>query len=174
MESLEEFRKRVKKCYGPKELEITNCITLRTIYRWNRKNKVTSLDESAYSRIIKAVNKKLVTKLGTLGSVKFPQHMGGLYIEERDTSPYYNKSGRLIIPKRIDWNRTLKFWYENPEYHKEKRLLYKESPISYRVKYTTGLAKFKNKQFYHFHLSRNASKIIQSLVDNNTLTYKRR
>lgn len=159
MESYEDFRKRILKVEGKgvKKFKITNSYTIRKIYRWNKKHKVTNLDEKTYSRIIKRINQLLVEKFFKIGTLRFPQNLGSLYLTKKDTSPFINKEGKLVIPKLVDWKRTLQLWYEDPEAREAKILVRVETPICYKIVYSKHSARYKNKTFYNFSACRSFS-----------------
>ena len=63
-------------------------------------------------------------------------------------------NGQLKITYPVDWDKTLKAWYENEEMREKKILIRDESPFLYRVQYCRNTAKFENKIFYKFALNR--------------------
>ena len=176
METFKDFRKRTLRLEGKgiRKHKVTNSYTLRTIYRWNKAHKVIDLDERTYSDIINKVNKLLVEAFFKQGTIRFPHSLGSLYIIKKDTSPFINDKGKLVIPKIIDWDRTLKLWYEDPEAKESKILIRVETPISYKIVYNRCSAKYNNKIFYNFKPCRSLSARCSRIPDLNLLAVERK
>ena len=62
------------------------------------------------------------------------------------------KKIRTNLP--IDWDRTLKLWYEDKESYKNKTLIKVEEKEIYKIYYNRNIADFTNKTFYRFDINR--------------------
>ena len=58
----------------------------------------------------------------------------------------------------IDWDRTLKLWYEDEEAYKNKTLIKIEEKEIYKIFYNRNLADYTNKSFYQFNFNRELKK----------------
>lgn len=148
-----EFLKEVKKVNGPREHEVRGSLGVYDAYKWYRKNKPHDkkyvLTESQYFSIIRKVNLALRDELFKGGDIKFPCRMGS--IEIRKYLPTITTDGKKVktnLP--IDWNATLKLWYEDKQSYDEKFLVRINVPEIYRVYYNKTLANYNNKSFYQF------------------------
>lgn len=54
----------------------------------------------------------------------------------------------------IDWQATLKLWYEDEECMKNKQLVRINIPEIFRVHYNRNKANYNNKSFYQFSTNR--------------------
>lgn len=122
-------------------------------YKWYRKNKPSDrkyvLTESQYFAIIRRINLALRDELIAGNDVKFPSKMGQLEI--RKYLPTITTEGKKVktnLP--IDWNATLKLWYEDKQAYEDKFLVRINVPEIYRVFYNKGNANYNNKSFYQF------------------------
>lgn len=87
-------------------------------YKWIRKNKWLNIGrpvtEHQFYSIIRRINGYLADELSKGNDVTLPCNMGRLEI--RKSIPrisIYNGSVKTNLP--IDWDRTLKLWYEDKE-----------------------------------------------------------
>ena len=148
-----EFLNRVKRVDGPREHNVRGSWGVYDAYKWYRKNKPSDrkyvLTESQYFAIIRRINLALRDELIAGNDVKFPNKMGQLEI--RKYLPTITTEGKKIktnLP--IDWNATLKLWYEDKKAYEDKFLVRINVPEIYRVFYNKGNANYNNKSFYQF------------------------
>jgi len=74
------------------------------------------------------------------------------------------KKIRTNLP--IDWDRTLKLWYEDKESYKNKTLIKVEEKEIYKIYYNRNIADFTNKTFYQFDINRELKrKLKQNIKD---------
>lgn len=149
----EEFLSRVKKVDGPREHHVRGSWGVYDAYKWYRKNKPSDrkyvLTESQYFAIIRRINMALREELINGNDVKLPCKMGQL--EVRKYLPTITTEGKKIktnLP--IDWNATLKLWYEDKEAYEDRFLVRINVPEIYKIFYNKNLANYNNKSFYQF------------------------
>ena len=149
----QEFLDRVKKVDGPREHKVRGSWGVYDAYKWYRKNKPEGkkyiLTESQYFAIIRRFNLALRDNLINGEDVKFPLRMGQL--EVRKYNSIITSEGKKIktnLP--IDWNTTLKLWYEDPQAYREKFLVRINVPEIFRIYYNKNTANYNNKSFYQF------------------------
>ena len=138
-------------------------------YRKNRPNEHTYvLTESQYFSIIRRVNELLGEALINGEDVTLPHRLGRLEIrkyEARITTD--GKKVRTNLP--IDWDRTLKLWYEDEESYKNKTLIKVEEKEIYKVYYNRNVAAFTNKTFYQFDVNRELKRKLKQNIKEGKL-----
>lgn len=156
MEEL-EFRSRVRRVTGPRVHKVTGSWGVYDAFKWYRKNKPEGkkyiLNESQYFTIVREVNKLLREELYKGNELVFPHKLGKL--EVRKYPAIITTEGKKVktnLP--IDWNATLKLWYEEPEYYKSKTLIRINVPEIFRIYYNKTKANYNNKSFYQFSPNR--------------------
>lgn len=149
----QEFLSRIRKADGPRKHKVSGSLGVYDAYKWYRKNKPAGkqyiLNESQYFTIIRRINLALRDELLKGNDLKFPAKMGQLEI--RKYLPTITNDGKEIktnLP--IDWNTTLKLWYEDKKAFEEKFLVRINVPEIYRVFYNKSDANYNNKSFYQF------------------------
>jgi hypothetical protein len=153
-----EFLKQVKKVSSSRTFKITNSFSIKGAYKWYRhhrpkKSKYVLLEGQFYA-IIRTINDMLADALVRGEEVKFPARMGLLEIRKYHIEPYINKDGEFVYKAPIDWGKTLRFWYENPEAYKNKITIKVEKHDNYKIEYNKSKACFKKKSYYMFQPNR--------------------
>lgn len=154
MESLIEFKKRVRRASMPREHKIRNSLGVYDGYKYYRKNKPNDkkyvLSESQYFAIIRQINNLLVDDIVTGNEVKLPHRMGTIEVRKYEKSVRIDENGKVVTNLPVDWNNTLKLWYEDPEAYKNKTLLRLNEQEIYKIVYNKENANFNNRAFYEF------------------------
>lgn len=167
----QEFLARVKRVSGPREHRIRDSWGVYDAYKWYRKNKPKGkefiLTESQYFTIIRRVNLALRENLLHGDPVIFPCRLGK--IEVRKYIPTITTDGKKIktnLP--IDWDATLKLWYEDPKSYEDKFLVRVNVPEVYRIHYNKNSALFNNKSFYQFTPNRDLKKELKHAIKEDS------
>jgi hypothetical protein len=63
-------------------------------------------------------------------------------------------NGKLKTNLPVDWNATLKLWYNNPSSKHKKQLVRQENINTFSVFYNRNKANYNNKSFYEFTTNR--------------------
>ena len=79
--------------------------------------------------------------------------MGRLELRKR-TNKVKFVEGKMDINYPVDWNATLKLWYDNPSSKAKKQLVRQEAKETFRVFYNRSKANYNNKSFYEFNTNR--------------------
>ena len=79
--------------------------------------------------------------------------MGSLEIRKRPTRVAI-VDGKLVTNLPIDWDATLKLWYEDEEAFNNKTLVRIENEEVFKVYYNKKEANYNNKSFYEFKPNR--------------------
>lgn len=150
-----EFRELVQK-KDKKDFKITNSFNIYQIYKFIRKNHWYDIGrpvtEKEFYSIIRGINNRLADNLVHGESIAFPERMGTLELRKRKTNVSIDKNGKLKVGYPIDWDKTLRLWYEDKEAHDNKTLIRNETEYIYRVKYDKYNATYTNKIFYEFKI----------------------
>lgn len=154
MESLIEFKRRVRKASMPREYKIRNSLGVYDGYKYYRKNKPDDrkyvLSESQYFAIIRQINNLLVDDIVMGIEVKLPYRMGTIEVRKYEKSLKIGENGQVKTNLPIDWDNTLKLWYKDEESYKNKTLLRLDEQEIYKVLYNKENINFNNRSFYEF------------------------
>lgn len=149
----EDFTKEVRKLNYTKKHKVTGSLGVYDAYKWIRKNKWLNigmcLTEHQYYTIIRSVNKQLGELLSQGIDVKLPHYLGILEIR-KTPSRVKIENGKLVTNYPIDWQATVKLWYEDKESYDKKRLVRREIKDLYSIYYNKSKAKYNNKIFFEF------------------------
>lgn len=159
-----EFINDLKNVRGNRHHKINNSYGVYDYYKYYRKNKPKdkefTLTENEYYTIIRRMNSLLGEALVNGEEAWFPCKMGRLEIRRYKIEPRLSNEGKLIYKAPIDWDATLKLWYEDKEAMKNKILIKIESKDSFRVMYNKVKATYSNKSVFMFNLNRDLKKKI--------------
>ena len=163
----DEFRNNVRRLNDVRNHKIKNSYGVYDAFKWERKNGWKnigrSVKEKEYYKIIRKVNDYLADILIDTGKLVLPNRMGT--IEARKYQPILNiKDGKVITTRPIDWDKTLKMWYEYPETFKNKQLVRQESEFVFKFVYDKSQAKYKNKGYYSFNVNRSIKRIVSNKI----------
>ena len=136
------------------------------LYEYLKENK--DISSSTIRSIIKNINLELANSLSSGKEIKFPRQMGSLELRSNDTYVRF-KDGKLKTNRMIDWNATLKLWYEYPKYKDSKTLVREESPQIFRVHYNKNKAIYNNKTFYDFLPNRELKIKLKNNIKKNKI-----
>lgn len=154
------------------EKSITNSYTVREVCRLT-KGKYPKISEADYSKIINLMGEMIKRNFLHGNYTKFPFFMGGIELMQEDTVVFM-KNGKIRTNKSVNWYETKKLWANDEECRKSKILVYSEANIRPVVVYRTGNAKFKNKSYYGFRVSRNVLKEAHKVIeDGECLIFKK-
>lgn len=158
--AFEDFRKSVLKVKSQRNHKIKGSLGVRDAFKWLQKNKLLnigrSLKEEEFYKIIRTVNNLLAKELLKGKDVKLPQKMGMLEVRKYDTYVRL-QDGKIKTNRKVDWNATLKLWYENEEAKEEKLLVRLEDKEVFKIFYNRMIANYKNKTLFQFKPHRELS-----------------
>lgn len=167
MESLQEFSARVRKASSTHIHKITNSYGVYDYYKMYRRTKPRDkkyiLTESQYFAIIRRVNEYLAKAFASGKEVRFPMRMGTIELRKTPKAPRI-KDGKLVYNTVIDWDKTIKLWYDDGEAFKNKVLVKVESKEIFKAFYNKGIAAYNNKSFYQFRINKELKKEISKNI----------
>lgn len=163
----EDFRKEVLKVNSTRKHRINNSNGVYQSYKWIRKHKWLNigrpLTEHEFYSIIRKVNNYLADELTNGNDVTLPCNMGRLEI--RKNKPNIKiKNGKVKTDLPIDWDRTLKLWYDDEESFKSKTLIKMEEKEIFKVYYNRLRCDFNNQSFYQFIINRNIKRVLKQKI----------
>ena len=156
-----EFLNKVKKVKGPRNHKVKNSYGIYDGFKFYRKNRPKDskyvLTESQYFAITRRVNEYLVEALASGEDVILPYRLGRIEVRKYESRITWDgKKVKSNLP--IDWDKTLKLWYEDEEAYKNKTLIKVEEKEIYKIYYNRNLADYTNKSFYQFNFNRELKK----------------
>ena len=170
MSSREEFIKTIKKINKPRVHSILNSYGIKDGYKYYKQIKpeleTYSLTEQQYSSIIKAFNERIKQAMSEGVSFILPCRLGTLELRKKPIKITINE-GKIKSNHAVDWDRTLKFWYEDEEAYKNKTLIRLEGEEIFKVLYNKSIADYKNKAFYGFKVNRDLKVRLKKNINNN-------
>lgn len=161
---IEDYISRIKKVSNSKKHRISNSIGMREAFRFYTKNS-KKLDEPTFRKLIKFINLSLQELLASGEDINLPQRMGRLELRKFRTKVSFI-DGKLVTNLPIDWNETLKLWYEDKESERKKTKVLLETPEIFRVCYKKNTANYNNKSFFEFKTNRGLKQKLKLNIKN--------
>lgn len=167
-----DFLSSVRKLHEPRVHKINHSLGTYDAYKFLRKNKWLnigrSLTEHEFYRIIRKVNDYLVESFLQGNDIKLPHRMGRLELRKYDARVTFDgENVKTNLP--IDWDSTLKLWYEDEEAYKNKTLVKVEEKEIFKVYYNKQLADYNNQVFYEFNVNRELKKRLKQRIKEGKL-----
>lgn len=156
--SLESYRKELLKVDQPRKTTIKNSYGVYDAYKYYRKNKPKAkeyiISESQYFSIIRTLNLLLCEEILNQKDIVFPLAMGRVEVRKYTPEVKFDKDGKIKTSYPIDWDSTIRLWYEDDISRKKKLILKKKEKEVFRIGYNKSHARYKNKEYYEFKVNR--------------------
>lgn len=169
----DEFKSSIQHLQENRTHKITNSLGVYDAYKFIRKNKWFNigrpLTEHEFYQIIRRINNYLSEELVNGNDVIFPNRMGKLELRKRNALPIIDKNGSLKVTYAIDWDSTLKLWYNDEEAFNNKTLVKLPERNIFRVKYNKDIANYENKSFMEFQINRDIKTRLKQKIKNNEI-----
>lgn len=148
--------------------DVNNSYGVYDYYKYYRHNRPKDrsyykMNEHQYYTLIRAVNEYLVELLFKNKIVEFPDRLGQLVIQKRNTTVTF-KDGKLRTNRPVNWDATIRLWFEDPEAEKKKTLIRWESDRILGIFYKKNNAVYHNKTFYEFQIIRRIKQRLSQAV----------
>lgn len=170
--SLNEFLKEIKNVKKERHHKVTNSYGSKDAFHYYRKIRPQEdkyvLTDCQYLAIIRQINNHLRDFLVEGKDVLLPERMGRLELRKYANSIKFEE-GKLKTNLPVDWNATLKLWYENPSSKNKKQLVRQENVDTFKVFYNRNLANYNNKTFYEFDLNRTIKVGLKNNIKQNKI-----
>lgn len=167
-----EFRSQVLKLSQPRSHKISGSLGVYDAYKWIRKNKWlnigTPVSEHNFYSIIRGINNCLADELIKGNDINLPYRLGR--IEVRKYPVRISSDGEKIktnLP--IDWDTTLRLWYEDEEAYKNKTLIKQDVKEVFKVIYNRNKAMYNNKSYYELELNRDIKRRLKQQIKEGKL-----
>lgn len=167
-----EFRSSVLNLKDNRIHKVTNSLGVYDAYKYIRKNKWFNIGrpitEHEFYSIVRRVNNYLAESLLAGHDIILPCRMGRIELRKYDTK--ITLDGHKIksnLP--IDWDRTLKLWYEDKESFNNKTLVRVEEKEIFKVYYNRNLADYTNQVFYDFKANRDLKRGLKQRIKDNKI-----
>lgn len=166
-ETYKEFRERILKIREHRTAMYSQSIYTRDLVRkaFKRNPSLHILKEKEYTDLVGRINEMLVEEFCKTGSVVFPYQMGEIVLYKRKNRSIPAKTKER--KKQTVWDKTLKYWYENPEAY-EKKICIRNLPKEYYHICYTQRRKYINRKFFHFI----PTKELKHIINEYAKTYK--
>lgn len=155
METFEEFK--LKTTDKERHFKVKNSWGVYDYYKYYRKNKPKDkkfiLTEKQYYAFFRRVNQLLAEDFISSNVLEFPYRLGKLELLQKKNRAYF-VDGKLKISRSINWDATLRLWYEDKDCYNKKTLVYDDKQTSLLIHYSKENAVYNNKSFYEFKINR--------------------
>ena len=169
---MDDFRRKILKINESRIHKVNKSLGVYNAYKWIRKNKWLDigrpLTEHEFYTIIRQVNNLLADNILDGNDIHLPHRMGDIELRKYENIVEF-RNGMLIESLPIDWDRTLKLWYEDEEAYKNKTLIKMEEKETFRVFYNKRTANYENKSFMQFEANRNLKLRLKQKIKNKTI-----
>lgn len=169
---IKEFMTSTKKARGKRVHKARNSWGVKDAFHFYRRTRPKDhkyvLTECEYLSIIRKTNNILKQLLIQGEEIQLPEKMGKLELRKRQTSIQF-KDGKLKTNLPIDWDSTLKLWYEDELSYKNRKLIRQESREVFKVFYNKYRADYPNKSFYKFNVNREIKKGLKYKIENGEI-----
>ena len=168
----ELFRAQVLKLNEPRTHKVSGSLGVYDAYKWIRKHKWLNIgkpiSEHDFYSIIRLVNTTLADQLVNGLDINLPHRLGRL--EVRKSIPSITiKDGKVKTNLPIDWDATLKLWFEDEQSYQNKTLVKQDQKEIFRVIYNRSKADYTNKSFYQFDINRDIKKRLKQQIKEGKL-----
>lgn len=158
---------------GSKPHSISHCLGARDAWKKIRKDKWGYLkgnkcSSSLYGAVIDEVNKILSEMLLEGHKIELPHQMGSIELIAAQSKLDY-KDGKLKSNYRIDWKKTLEYWYEDNEARRDRRCIKRVQKYIYSILYSKHNARYRNQKFYQFRANRSLVRTLGNKIENEKL-----
>ena len=170
----EEYRDEIKKVKEPRNRKIKNSYYYLDAWKYYVRTTPGQhhIPYNLCCKAIRRINQYMMNTIAEEGSVKLPYGLGELTAIIATNAPRM-KDGKLKIPNKIDWDATLKLWYEDKEAEKNKTFVRKRNSKRLMLCYVKKRRGAKNTMFYNFRFNREyVNKIMKMYVDREVDFYK--
>ncbi len=166
------FAHNIRKLNSSRVHKVTNSYGIYDGYKYYRKNKPKDkkyiLTESQYFAITRKVNSLLGEALSNGEDITLPCRLGRLEIRKYEARiTIEGKKIKTNLP--IDWDKTLKLWYEDEESYKNKTLIKMEEKEIFKIHYNRIVADYNNKSFYQFDVNKELKKRLKTNIKEGNI-----
>lgn len=167
-----EFRISVRHLNEHRTHKVSGSLGVYDAYKFLRKRKWLNigrpLTEHEFYSIIRKVNDYLADSFLHGNDIKLPHRMGRIELRKYDAKIYL-KDNKVVTNLPIDWDKTLRLWYEDKESYDNRTLVKVEEKEIFKVYYNRQLADYNNQSFYEFNVNRELKKRLKQRIKEGKL-----
>lgn len=167
-----EFKTRVQKKHSKSTYKIRSSWGVYDAYKDIRKEKWFNIGrpvkEKEFYAIIRSMNNILADKIANGETIVFPARMGKIELRKMEKGATI-VNGKLRVTYPVNWEETIRLWFEDEEARKNKTLLRDENKYVYRTKYGKYNATYENKIFYQFVLNKKIKKALKENINKGII-----
>jgi hypothetical protein len=170
-QSYEEFTTTTLNRKGKRKAKISNSYGVQDYYNHYRhlyKDARHKVSYQEYAKVINSLNQSLAKRLINVGMVDLPLNCGRISINTVPIRYKETKKG-FTNTAGIDWQKTLKLWYEDHREFENKTLVKFDIKERFAVRYNRYNTAMINSMYFMFKLHRNVIQEINTLFKNNKL-----
>ena len=167
-----EFRAQILRLNDSRSHKVSGSLGVYDAYKWIRKNKWLNIgspiSEHDFYSIIRGINNCLADELIKGTDINLPHRLGRLEVR-KNSANITIKNGKVKTNLPVDWDATLKLWFEDEQSYKDKTLVKQDQKEIFRVIYNRTKAEYTNKSFYQFDLNRDIKKRLKQQIREGKL-----
>lgn len=171
--NFQQFKSGILKNNEKRVSKIYNSYGVYDYFKYYRKVKPKDkryiITEKVYYKILRSVYSKLAQYLSEGQEIILPCRMGTIEIRKIPIIPKIDSDGKLTYKAPINWEETLKLWYEDQEAYENKTLVKRDIREKYKIFYNKYTANYKNKSYYMFTPNREIKKALSKAILNNKI-----
>lgn len=127
------------------------------------------MSSAQYYKLLRAVNEYLIEILLKNAQVVLPNKMGEIVVLKKTARVRLDEKGKIRTNRPINWDATIKLWFEDPEAEKNKTLVRWDNSDVINIRYKKATAVYNNSPFYNLQVTRVVKKLIASHLVEGTL-----
>lgn len=173
---LEEHKKALEDRLSARRHEtrifpITNSYGVYDYFKYYRKNRPKErsyykMTSDQYYKLLRKANECLMDALMEKAQVVLPNKFGELVIIKKEATVKIDENGKMKTNRPINWDATIKLWFEDPEAEKAKTLVRWDNAEVISVKYRKTTARYENSPFYNLQVTRAVKKKLADHIKN--------
>ena len=126
------------------------------------------LTPAQYKKIITSINSLLLEAISKGEDIELPEGFGTLYARQKSIYTKLDTEGRLKTNRAIDWNSTMKLWFEDKESREAKQVVYYDN-CKAKPYVNIMFGDFTNKRFLEFRPVHNVMRKIAQGISNGNI-----
>lgn len=131
------------------------------------------LTPAEYKKIITSINSLLLEAILKGEDIELPKDFGILYARQKPIYTRIDEEGKLVTNRAIDWNSTMKLWYEDKESREAKQVVYFEN-CKCKSYINIMFGDFTNKRFLEFRPTHSIMRKIAQDVSKGAIELPRK
>lgn len=169
-----EFYSSIRKLKEHRIHKIINSYGIKDYYNYYKSTYDSDypITQSQYSNIIRRINILIGEEFLQGNDIILPCRLGRIEIRKYKPKIIIDY-GKIKTNYSIDWNRTLKLWFEDEESRKNKTLVKIKEEEIFKIYYNRIIANYTNKSFYEFSINRKLKRELSKKIKNKEIdTYE--